>query len=91
MKKNYRETLNEIIKDPEFKKEWDELEPEYQLIQSMISARIEKGMTQKQLSELTGITQADISRIEGGNYNPFFRTLKRIAYGLGKKLIVRFE
>ena len=36
----------------------------------ILKARIDKGMTQKELSEKTGITQADISRLENGNANP---------------------
>ena len=29
--KNFRETLNEELKNPEFKKEWDALKPEFDL------------------------------------------------------------
>ena len=50
--------------------------------------RKEKNLTQKQLSELTGITQADLSKIENGNANPSFNTLLKLAKGLGKKLQV---
>lgn len=42
--------------------------------------------TQKELSELTGITQADISRIENGTRNPSLAMVKRIAAGLGMQL-----
>ena len=76
MGKNFRETLNEQLKNPEFKKEWDELEPEYQIIKAMLDTRNEKAMTQKQLADITGIPQADISRLENGNANPSLRTLK---------------
>ena len=61
MGKNFRETLNEQLKDPAFKREYDELEPEFAIINAIIDARKEMGLTQKQLTELTGITQADIS------------------------------
>lgn len=50
----------------------------------------EKGLTQKELSELTGIAQADLSKIENGNANPSLKTLKRLAEGLGKKLQISF-
>ena len=53
-------------------------------------ARLEKGLTQKQLAETTGINQADISRLENGTANPSLRTLKRLAAGLGMKLELRF-
>ena len=90
MGKNFRETLNEQLKNPEFKKEWDALEPEYQIIKAMLDTRNQKAMTQKQLADITGIPQADISRLENGNANPSLRTLQRLAEGMGMKLKLEF-
>lgn len=90
MGKNFRETLNEQLKNPEFKKEWDALEPEYQIIKAMLNARNEKDMTQRELADITGIPQADISRIENGNANPSLKTLQRLAEGMGMKLKLEF-
>ena len=90
MGKNFRETLNEQLKNPEFKKEWDALEPEYQIIKAMLDTRNEKAITQKQLADITGIPQADISRLENGNANPSLRTLQRLAEGMGMKLKLEF-
>lgn len=56
----------------------------------MIKARKEKGLTQKQLSELTGISQADISRIENGTRNPSLEMIKRLATGMGMRLKLEF-
>lgn len=56
----------------------------------MIDARKESGFTQKELSEKTGINQADISKLERGNANPSLRTLKRLAAGMGCTLKVEF-
>ncbi|MBE5868637.1 MAG: DUF2442 domain-containing protein [Lachnospiraceae bacterium] len=61
------------------------------LAESLIKARDIVGMTQKQLSESTGIYQADISKIERGLANPSLFTLKRLAEGLGLKLRIEFE
>ena len=55
----------------------------------MIDARVRSGMTQKELSEKTGIAQGDISRIERGNANPSLRTLQRLARGM--KITLRLE
>ena len=52
--------------------------------------RKEQGLTQKQLAEITGITQADISRLESGTANPSLRTLKRLAEGMGMELKLEF-
>ena len=90
MAKYFKETLVEMLKDLKFKKEWDELEPQYQIIESLIEARNENNITQKELSRLTGITQSDISKIENGNANPSIKTLQKIAKALNKKLIIKF-
>ena len=90
MAKNFRETLNEQLQDPVFKKEYDALEPEFQIIRGIIGGRKEKNLTQKQLSELTGINQADISKIEKGNANPSVRTLQRLAAGMDMNVKIEF-
>ena len=91
MTKNFRNTLNKELKNPEFKKEWDGLEPEFQIIKSVIDSRAELSMTQKDLSELTGIHQSEISKIENGCANPSLKTLERLASAFGKKLKISFE
>ncbi len=82
--------LNEQLKDENFRKECDALEPEFAIIRAMIDARRESGMTQKELSERTGIAQGDISKLENGNANPSLRTLQRLAEGMGMQLKVEF-
>ena len=86
MSNKFEDFLNEQLKDPKVKKEYDALEAKYALIESIILARKEKNLTQKELSQLTGITQADLSKIENGNANPSLNTLLKLAKGLGKKL-----
>ena len=83
---SYREYKEKALKDPEVKAEYDSLEAEYDIIQAMIYARINQHMTQKDLSAKTGITQADISRIENGTRNPSLAMVKRLAEGLGMQL-----
>ena len=82
--------LKEQLKDPEIKKEYDALEPEFAIIKAIIDARLESGLTQKELSERTGIAQSDISKLENGNANPSIRTLKRLANAMGKTLKIEF-
>ena len=85
---DYRD--NALKNDPELKKEYDALVPEYDIIQALIDARKTQNITQRELSEKTGITQADISRIENGTRNPSLEMLKRLAKGLGLQLKVEF-
>ena len=87
---DFKDFLAEQLEDPEFKAEWDALQPERAIIQAMIDARKNSGLTQKQLSERTGIAQADISKLENGNANPSLRTLQRLAAGMGMKVKIEF-
>lgn len=82
--------LDEQIKNPAFKAEWDALQPELAVIQAMIDARKKSGLTQKQLAEKTGIAQSDISKLETGTGNPSLKTLQRLAAGMGMTLHIEF-
>lgn len=82
--------LNEQLKNDDFKKEWNNIQPELQIIDALIEARKSKKITQKQLSEITGIAQGDISKLENGSANPSVKTLQRLANGLGMMLKIEF-
>ena len=59
--------------------------------QAVLSARVKAGLSQKELSELTGIDQSDISKIERGVANPSVATLERIAAAFGGRLMIAIE
>ena len=82
--------LKEQMTNPEFKKEWDKNELEYQLMMMILKARNEQHLTQSELAERTGIRQSNISRIEKGQALPSISTLNKIAHGLGKELQIQF-
>jgi DNA-binding XRE family transcriptional regulator len=90
MGKNFRETLDTQLQNPEFRKEWDALEPERQIMKAILEGRTENKMTQEQLAAVTGINQENISRLENGTANPSLRTLKRLAAGMGMQLKLDF-
>jgi len=87
----FDEHLKESLKDPEFKKAWEETEPEYQLAKQLIEKRIAKKMSQRELAKKVKTSQAIICRIEGMNYNPSLALLKRIAQSLGSRLEFKFK
>lgn len=87
---SFNEYLKEQMNDPECKWEYDALGPEFAILQVLIDARKASGLTQKQLAEITGIAQADISKLENGNANPSLRTLQRLAFGMGTSLKIEF-
>ena len=89
--RRFEDALRERLEDHAFREEYEALEPEFAIIQAMIDARKRSGMTQKQLSERTGIAQGDISKLENGSANPSLRTLQRLASGMDMKLRIEFE
>lgn len=82
--------LQERMEDNDFRVAWEELQPEHEINLMLIKARAENQLTQKQLAELCGITQSNLSRIETGAESPSVRTLQKIARGLGKRLKIQF-
>ena len=86
----FRELLNEQLKEPEFEKEWNEIQPEMDVICAMVDMRIKQNLTQKELASRTGIDQADISKLENGTRNPSLKLLKKLASGLGMQLKIEF-
>ena len=88
--KTLNEMLSEEMKNDEFRKEYEAIQPELDVIRAMVDARNSVNMTQKELSERTGISQADISKIENGTRNPSLNLLKRRAEGMGMTLKIEF-
>ncbi|KKU03713.1 MAG: Toxin-antitoxin system, antitoxin component, Xre family [Candidatus Woesebacteria bacterium GW2011_GWE1_45_18] len=82
--------LKERLKDPAFKREWDKLEPQYQVTRELIRARIEGKISQRELAKKAKTTQAVLSRIENMTVSPSIGLLQRIAQALGKSLEVKF-
>ena len=85
--KDYKEKK---MQDPEFAKAYEEIQPEMNVIRAMIEARTSQNLTQKELSERTGIAQTEISRLENGTRNPSIKLLQRLAEGMGMVLNVTF-
>ena len=88
--KTFDEMLAKQMKDEEFKKEYEAIQPEMDVIRAIVDARTSQNLTQKELSERTGINQADISKLENGTKNPSINLLKRWAEGMGMTLKIEF-
>ncbi|MBD5459119.1 MAG: helix-turn-helix transcriptional regulator [Lachnospiraceae bacterium] len=86
----FQDFLNEQLQDDEFRKEWEDIQPEMDVIRAIVDARISQNLTQKELAERTGINQADISKLENGTRNPSLKLLKRLADGMGMTLKLEF-
>lgn len=84
----FQEDLAKRLKNPRFKKEWENSEVEYQLSCKLIEARLAKKLSQRDLAAKIHTSQAAISRIEAMNGNPSLALLKRIATALDVKLSI---
>lgn len=80
-----------LLKDPEFKRLYEESQPEFEIAKAVIRARLERKMTQKDLAKKMHTTQSVISRLEQANTSPSLSFLKRLAKVLGASLQVQFK
>jgi ribosome-binding protein aMBF1 (putative translation factor) len=86
------EHIAESMKDPEFKKAWHALDPEFVLLESIIKAREKAGITQAELAKRIGTKQSVISRLEHGGFSKAtLETLKKVADALGTKLVIKLQ
>ena len=88
--RTFDDMLSKQLQDEVFKKEYDAIQPEMDVIRAIVDARTSQNMTQKELAERTGINQADISKLENGTRNPSVNLLKRLADGMGMALKIEF-
>lgn len=88
--KTLNDLKKELMKDKDFKAEYEAIQPEMDVIRALIDARIASNLTQKQLAELSGVNQSDISKIENGTRNPSIRLLQKLAAGMNMSLKLQF-
>jgi len=89
--KPWTELRKKFLQNEEIKAEYETLRPQYELIAQVITARTQQGITQKELAERAGTKQSNISRFEGGNYNPSLEFMQKLAQGLGKELQITLK
>lgn len=85
---SFEEMKSDMLKNEEFKIEYEKLKPRYEAIEQIIRARKEQNITQAELAKRVGTQRSNISRLESGNYNPSLDFLAKIAESLGKKISV---
>ncbi|HLD25248.1 MAG TPA: helix-turn-helix transcriptional regulator [Patescibacteria group bacterium] len=87
---SFTEHKKKLLSDPEVKRHYDALEPEFALIRSMIDKRLAKKLSQQDLAKKMGTKQSAISRLESGQANPSFKFLQKVADALGARLSISF-
>jgi putative cytochrome c len=85
---DFDEYLQKKLKDPDFKREYDALDKEFELIDELLKARAEAKMTQAQVAEAMGIKQSAVARIESGNLDIKYSTLLNYLNAVGKRIAI---
>jgi ribosome-binding protein aMBF1 (putative translation factor) len=91
MSTNIDDLHEKWMQDPKYAVAHNALEEEFTLASALIKARVQANLTQEQLAEKMGTTQAAIARLESGRQMPSTKTLKRLADATGTKLRISFE
>lgn len=87
-----KEYITEQMKNPEFKKAWDDLDPEFQILKGMIKAREKTGISQTELARRVGTKQSVISRLERGAFSKAtLETIKKMADALDLRLEIKLH
>lgn len=82
------ELKKRLMDSPEFRSEYEKADAEFAVIEALVRARMDAGLTQTELAQRIGTTQSAIARLEGGGVSPSLSTLRRYAEATGTKLKV---
>ena len=88
---NLKEYKTRKMQEPEFADAYEEVQAAMNIVRALVDARISRNLSQKELSEKTGINQTEISRLENGTRNPTVRLLQRLADGMDMVLDISFK
>jgi transcriptional regulator with XRE-family HTH domain len=88
---DWREHKKRLLQDPEFREQYEALEPEYQLAATLIRLRLAKGLTQEELARLLHTKQESIARLESGSSLPSLSMVKRVADALDADLEIKLQ
>lgn len=84
--RSYKAFKKKMLQDPVIRKGYDELGPEFEILQKMLDQRLRNGLTQEQLAKKIGTKQSAIARFESGTTNPTIQFLHKIADALDVRL-----
>jgi DNA-binding XRE family transcriptional regulator len=87
---DFEKMLAEDLKNPEFKRYYDEFGKQLEISYRLLQMRKRARMSQGQLAKRIGTTQSNVARMEAGNQNFTVSMLTRIAAAFGKDLDVSF-
>lgn len=88
---SFEKIKEDLLKDEDFRAEYERLRPRYEAIEQIIKARKAQNITQAELAKRVGTQKSNISRLESGNYNPSLDFLIKVADALGKRLSIHLN
>ena len=83
--------LSEAMKDPAFVDYYEKVAPLYDIGDMLVHYRCDNEISQQELAELTGTTQANISKLENATMNPSINYLQKIMKAMGIRMKISFE
>lgn len=86
----FDEFLQKQLQDPEVKREYDALAPEFMVVQAILDARKSTGISRDELAQKSGISVENIGELEEGEGNPSVKTLQKLARAMGMQLRLEF-
>jgi len=91
MRNTLKDFKRRALARPDVRREYETLKEEFELLDEILKARAEAGLTQAELAERIGTTQSAVARMETaiGKHSPSIATLKRYASALGYRLQLR--
>lgn len=88
---NWKDHKKKLLENPEFRKEYEALEPEYKLASDLIRLRLARGLTQEQLAKLLNTKQESIARLESGGSLPSLSTVRKVADALDAEVEINLR
>src|SRR5947209_1748896 len=85
------EAIKQRLTDPEYRAEFERLQPFEEIARQLIRIRMDHSLTQEALAERVGTTKSAISRLESGQHSPNVATLRKIAAAFGGNLVISFD
>ncbi len=87
---DFQPYLDEQLKDPTFKKYYDEFGRQFEIAYALLQMRKKSKLSQAQVAKKLGTSQSNIARIEAGNENVTVQTLEKFAKAYKRNLKIEF-
>ena len=84
-----RQLKKKWMREPEFRRAYHLLKPEFAIARQLITARGRAGLSQIEVAQRMGTTQSVVARLESGRQLPAMSSLKRYAEAIGCRIDFR--